>query len=427
MMGGLSSNTQAILLLTAPLIIGRGDRSTELLSLYEYKDLARYLREKEREPADLLTPDGAHLLDACPTSLRGDRLRRLLDRGFLLSQAVEHWSSRAIWIVSRADAQYPKRLKARLKDDAPPILYGCGDSNLLNAGGLAVVGSRNATDALIGWTEEIGRLTAGAGRTLISGAARGIDQAAMRGALESNGDVVGVVADSLARMVTNREQRNFLNAGNLVLISPYDPAAGFNVGHAMQRNKLIYALADAALVVSADFEKGGTWAGATEQLERFRQVRVYVRVGEKADKGLDALGRRGALRWPDPKTPDELRHALTVDASPLSVLKPQLELPVDTKSPRDDEPQKYALDEDITAPLTADDRLTTPAEALFATVRALLERIDTPKTDQEVATELNVSKVQARQWLDRLVEEGQLDKLSRPTRYCSAASSGRLL
>jgi hypothetical protein len=36
----------------------------------------------------------------------------------------------------------------------------------------------------------------------------------------------------------------------------------------MQRNKLIYALADAALVVTSDFQKGGTWAGAIEQLER---------------------------------------------------------------------------------------------------------------------------------------------------------------
>ena len=61
------------------------------------------------------------------------------------------------------------------------------------------------------------------------------------------------------------------------------PRAGFNVGHAMQRNKLIYALADAALVVSADFNKGGTWAGAIEQLEQLNYVPVYVRsTGELA-------------------------------------------------------------------------------------------------------------------------------------------------
>jgi len=53
----------------------------------------------------------------------------------------------------------------------------------------------------------------------------------------------------------------------LVLISPYDPAAGFNIGNAMQRNKLVYALADAALVVGAEPRKGGTWAGAVEQLK----------------------------------------------------------------------------------------------------------------------------------------------------------------
>ena len=42
----------------------------------------------------------------------------------------------------------------------------------------------------------------------------------------------------------------------------------------MQRNKLIYALADAALVVNSDYEKGGTWAGAVEQLEREYEGRV---------------------------------------------------------------------------------------------------------------------------------------------------------
>jgi predicted Rossmann fold nucleotide-binding protein DprA/Smf involved in DNA uptake len=66
-------------------------------------------------------------------------------------------------------------------------------------------------------------------------------------------------------------------------------AVGFNVGHAMQRNKLIYALADAALVVTSDFEKGGTWAGAIEQLEKLRFVPVFVRNGANAGKGNSAL------------------------------------------------------------------------------------------------------------------------------------------
>ena len=185
----LSPNTQAILLLTAPLIAGRGAPSPDLLSPGEYKRLARHLREMQRQPADLLSPDAAELLRAASLSIDEGRLQRLLGRGFLLSQVIERWQARAIWVVSRADAEYPRRLKARLREDAPAVLYGCGDIGLLESGGLAVVGSRHVDDALIDYAMAVGRLAARAGRTLVSGGAKGIDQAAMRGALEAGGKV----------------------------------------------------------------------------------------------------------------------------------------------------------------------------------------------------------------------------------------------
>src|SRR5882724_7425153 len=119
----LSSNTQAILLLTAPLIAGRAAPTPDLLSPGEYKRLARHLREVQRQPADLVSADAVDLLRMCQPVIDESRLQRLLARGFLLSQVVERWQSRAIWVVSRADADYPRRLKARLREDAPPILY----------------------------------------------------------------------------------------------------------------------------------------------------------------------------------------------------------------------------------------------------------------------------------------------------------------
>lgn len=219
--------------------------------------------------------------------------------------------SRAIWIASRADASYPARLKARLKDDAPPVVYGCGDAAILETGGLAIVGSRHVSDDLIEYTQRVGQLAAAAGRSVISGGARGIDQAAMRGALQEGGKVAGVLSDSLERAAMHREHRDMLIGGRLVLISPYDPSAGFNVGHAMQRNKLIYALADAALVVSSDYEKGGTWTGAVEQLEGFRFAPIYVRANGDMGKGLEALRQKGAAAWPDPTTAEQLVTALS--------------------------------------------------------------------------------------------------------------------
>ena len=52
----LTPNTQAILLLTAPLIAGRSELSCDLLSLGDYNRLTRILREKQKQPADLLGP-----------------------------------------------------------------------------------------------------------------------------------------------------------------------------------------------------------------------------------------------------------------------------------------------------------------------------------------------------------------------------------
>ena len=320
----LSPNAQAILLLTAPLLTGRrrrpprprtqrsSVRAAKLrpLSTAEYRDFAKRLRAIRREPADLLGSDARETVRESLASLDAERIHRLLGRGFLLAQAIERWGARALWVITRADPDYPRKLKARMRGNAPPVLYGCGDSTILDGGGLAVVGSRKVKEDLIEYTEGVGKLSAEANTTIISGGARGVDQAAMRGALEAGGRSVGVLANGLERAALNRENRSALMDGQLVLVCPYDPAARFVVGHAMQRNKLIYALSDAALVVNSDHGHGGTWAGATEQLAKFRFVSVYVRASGSRSKGLEGLLDHGARSWPNPRTPEELAQVL---------------------------------------------------------------------------------------------------------------------
>ena len=413
----LSLNTKAILLLTAPLIVGRGKGKelTDQLSPGEYAKLALYLQEAGRQPADLLGSDADQLLRDFHHMLDLNRFKHLLARGFLLSQVVERWQTRTIWVVSRADDDYPQKLKARLKKDSPILLYGCGDRKILNSGGLAVVGSRNVDDSLVEYTQEIGRLAAKARRTVVSGAARGIDQAAMSGALEAGGRVTGVLADSLERMVMKRENRNRLLEGQLVLISPYDPNAGFNTGHAMQRNKVIYALADVALVVNADINKGGTWAGATEQLKKLHLLPVYVRSTGGVSKSLEALKNMGALPWPNPADADDLDVVFQPGTSNTPIPPAQSNLPFDAQQ----EPVKPGLQAGVTPELQiADDPTLNLAEELYQTVRSLIIHILVkPKKAAEVATELNVTKHQAEEWLKRLVAEDVLEKRARPVRY----------
>jgi predicted Rossmann fold nucleotide-binding protein DprA/Smf involved in DNA uptake len=434
---GISSETQAILLLTAPLIAGRkGATNDELLTPGEYRRIAGELHKLGRSPSDLLGSDAAEIARELDAVIPAERTCRLLDRGFLLSQALERWQARAIWILSPGDAEYPQKLKSRLQEDSPTILYGCGQPQLLEAGGLAVVGSRHVDELLIDYTEAVGRQCAEAGKTVVSGGAQGIDRAAMRGALEAGGRVTGVLADGLEPAALNRDSREWLLDGKLVLISPYDPGAGFNVGHAMQRNKAIYALADAALAVSADYEKGGTWAGAAEQLKKFHFVPVYVRSTGEMGPGLQALAKMGAQPWPNPQTSDELLAVFDRPPSSPEEQQPQLGFDsagevgnvnsglTETKESGADFPD-IDKNNDSDRQEREDMHVTSeeqpkrqPAETLFGCVREiLLDLLATSKTESEVAAALQVSKPQAKLWLQRLVEEGSLEKRGKPVRF----------
>lgn len=431
----ISTNTQAILLLTAPLILGQnGAASYELLTQSEYRRLARQLRDLGHEPADLLGSNSAQLLRELGTLIPGERIGRLLDRGFMVSQALERWRSRAIWVLSRADSEYPKKIKNRLKEDSPPVLYGCGQQGLLESGGLAVVGSRHADQTLISYAETVGTQCALAKKSAISGGAQGIDRAAMRGALEAGGRVIGVLADSLERAALNRENRNWLLEESLVLISPYDPAAGFNVGHAMQRNKVIYALADAALVVSADFEKGGTWAGASEQLQKMRFVPVYIRSTGEIGRGLETLTSMGGKPWPNPKNSDEFLPLFDPIAMVPSDQEPRLSFESAVSNLNSnaavennvaDIDEHSNIEKACVSPQDSDLHPTQnilptsdPAESLIGCVRSILmDLLTTPKTEKEISTALHVSNSQAKSWLQRFVREGILERQSRPFRY----------
>src|SRR5438093_8413760 len=73
---------------------------------------------------------------------------------------------------------------------------------------------------------------------------------------------------------------------------------GFTVGTAMSRNKLIYALSRTTLVVCAEEDKGGTWSGAIEALQK-QITTVAVWMGPGAGSGNAKLARRGAVEVQD--------------------------------------------------------------------------------------------------------------------------------
>lgn len=268
------------------------------------------MRDRGLNPADLIQGNIQEVLsDWKDKSITLDRVRILLARGGALGLLLEKWTRSGLWVITRSDPRYPRKLKAQLRTNSPPVIFGCGDMSLLNSGGMAIVGSRNAEEADLAFTREIGRLAASDGVCVVSGGARGVDETAMLGALESDGQAIGVLGDNLLRACLSGKYRNRLADGNLVLITPFNPEEGFKVANAMARNKYIYCLADDALVVTSTPNKGGTWSGAVEDL-RHSWVPLWVRRSEHMALGNKKLVEQGGRWFPEElKSLRELRPA----------------------------------------------------------------------------------------------------------------------
>lgn len=116
----------------------------------------------------------------------------------------------------------------------------------------------------------------------------------------------GIPATFINSSLTSSEQNQRLNGAasgkyKLIYVAPerFSPNAGFTVGAAMGRNRLIYCLADYAIVVASEAEKGGTWAGATEALKA-GWLPIYVLQHPKMPDGNRQLLQRGAQPFPHP-------------------------------------------------------------------------------------------------------------------------------
>ena len=236
----------------------------------------------------------------------------------------------------------------------------------------------------------------------------------MNGALESKGKLIGILANDLKSAVTNRTYRDAILNEQLVLVSPYDPSSGFNVVHAMQRNKLIYALSDAALVINAEKGKGGTWDGAVEQLDKLRLAPVYVRSTGAPSEGLEALQQKGAKPWPNPDSADAFKAILEAGFSKTPGQQPHKQILLDME-PVTTEPEPAQTIRQ--APITQHVVLS-PAEELFQTVKSLILRIvKIPKSKKEIKAKLGITHSQANEWLQRIVKEGDLEKRGWRGRY----------
>lgn len=290
----LDSHTQALLLLTARLSKSSHSEAKPLTPK-EWVRFEAWLEQEEKTPAQLLeSGDPRGFIDGWQdATVTADRIFNLLGQRAALGLVREKWARAGLWVITPQSSDYPAKMKEAMGRDAPPVLIGCGNPQLCNTPAIAVVGSRDASEDDLVFTADYGSVIAEWGYSVVSGGARGVDETAMLGCVDAGGCAIGILADSLLRASTSSKYRNALENDQVVLLSPFNPEAGFNVGNAMARNKYIYACADAAVVIASGKNKGGTWQGAVEAL-RAKLIPVWVRSGPKRLEGNAALIKRGA-------------------------------------------------------------------------------------------------------------------------------------
>lgn len=439
--GSLSPMAQATLLLTS-YFSKASSESAKPLTNAEWGRFALWLKEKSTTPADLLVSDPKALLQGWHDArISTERIIELLNRGHSLALAMEKWQRAGLWVVTRSDPEYPKRLKQRLKTDSPPVLFGCGNKALLNTGGLAVIGSRNASDSDLAFTEQVGAKAAKEGIAIVSGGARGVDETAMLGAMKQGGVVIGVMADSLLKAATSSKWRKGLMDDHAVLVSPFYPEAGFSAGNAMARNKYIYCLADSSLVIHSG-KKGGTLNGAEENLKK-AWVPLWVKQTTDKDAANADLVAKGG-RWLEadteafkiselmcneggranqmkeqmgdlfsmPAQPElffEAESNPEPESGPEEVVEPEREIVVsESQTKIQDIPQQTA--ESDAAP-------TGPIDFYQLFTSELQRLAEKPVTVEELIESTQLNKSQLTEWLKRAVDDEQVKKLNRPVRY----------
>jgi predicted Rossmann fold nucleotide-binding protein DprA/Smf involved in DNA uptake len=429
----LTPQAQAVMLLTVS--FGKSEsQDGKPFSNSEWAKFAIWLKDHGLEPAVLLRGDLDSLLAGwVDRTVSIARIRSLLGRGAALGLALEKWQRAGLWVLTRSDHEYPERLKRRLRSESPAVLFGCGNKALLNTGGIAVVGSRDADEQDLAYTERLGAEAAAQGYSLVSGGARGVDQSAMLGALERQGTAVGVLADSLLRSATSSKYRKHIMSGDLVLISPFNPEAGFNVGHAMSRNRYIYCLADAAVVVSSTRDKGGTWNGAIEDI-RAGWVPLWVKPSNDRNSGNRELAQRGANWLPEDMTSLSKLLGETHSASSQTLSSelpllaqdgeqqagPENESKTEAGPMAESPPSSEAPVGDLVIPDVSVPESSVSVDVDFYTiflVRFLELTSAAPLTVDDIATRLELEKTQVSAWLKRAGDEGKISKLTKPVRY----------
>ena len=198
-------------------------------------------------------------------------------------------------IIKFTDKDYPFLLKETVLP--PQLLYVRGSIEPRDKNAVAIVGARIATSEGLKNAYELAFQLAGAGVTIVSGLAQGIDTEAHKGALDAGGRTIAVLGtgvDVIYPTSNIKLAKRILDEDCGVIISEFSPGTPALPHHFPQRNRIISGLSLGTVVVEAR-EKSGALITANFALEQNRDVfAVPGPIGRPTSYGPNRLIKEGA-------------------------------------------------------------------------------------------------------------------------------------
>lgn len=198
-------------------------------------------------------------------------IKRLSTLNIFLS-VLSNLESNGINVTTKYEEDYPETLLKRLNKKSPLYLFYCGDISKIKEGvsltGLATVTKdREYTKSLVDKMIKNDLM-------YISNDCKGIDEIALRYALQQGGQCIDFVCERLT--AKQNDFSKYLKSGQLVMLCAEDPNSYFDTTNAIERNSYVSALSKYQIIVSSNINNGDAWFTALQNLHNSWTIPMVI-------------------------------------------------------------------------------------------------------------------------------------------------------
>jgi len=210
-----------------------------------------------------------------------------------VDRIIDYTRETGAGIITYYDEAYPRLLREIY--DPPVLLWIKGSAEILNNHGLAIVGTRSATNYGLSMAEKLAGELVKEGLTIVSGLAHGVDAAAHKGTLNADGKTVAVLGSGIDVVYPwkNRGLARDIEESGGAVITEFIPETKPETGNFPMRNRIVSGMTLGTLVVESGL-KGGSMITARSAVDQNREVFVVPHSLENVNGiGCNAIIKRG--------------------------------------------------------------------------------------------------------------------------------------